>query len=188
MQISKTNSITLGGSVKAMKNLRVLVLCAIFVAMSIVLGKFLSFTAGPFRFSFENLSIIMSGVMFGPFAGLMVGLCADIVGCIAYGYTICPLITLGACCVGFFSGLSSTLLFKNNKIMNVAFATAFAHIIGSMAVKSYALHTLYGTPMKTLLLRIPLYIVIGLFEGTIIYFVTTNKALSSQLDRIYKKL
>ena len=188
MQISNQKTMSIGGSMRVLSNVRVLILCAVFVAMSIIFGKFLSFTAGPFRFSFENLSIIMSGVMFGPFAGLAVGLCADIIGCIAYGYTICPQITLGACCIGFCSGLSSMFLFKKNKTINIAFAVALAHIIGSMIVKSWALHSLYETPYKALLWRIPLYIIIGSAEFVIIAGIMKNKALSSHLERIYNKI
>lgn len=188
MQLSNQKTMSMVGSVRVLRNVRVLILCAVFVAISIILGKFVSITAGPFRFSFENLSIIMSGIMFGPFAGLAVGLCADLIGCIAYGYIICPQITLGACCIGFFSGLSSMFLLRSNKTLNIAFSVALAHIIGSMLVKSYALHSLMHTPYKALLWRIPLYLIIGTIEFIIILAIMKNKAFSSHLDRIYSKL
>ena len=72
-----------------------LVVCALFAAMSIVLGKFLSIKIGDnIRISFENLSLIMSGIFFGPLVGLVTAAVADIVGCILYGYAINPIISV----------------------------------------------------------------------------------------------
>ena len=52
-------------------SLRVMVLCSVFVAISIVCGKYLAFNVGDFiRFSFENLPIIFAGMAFGYIAGL----------------------------------------------------------------------------------------------------------------------
>ena len=70
-----------------------MIMMALFIALSIVLGKQLSFTAGPFRISFENLTVLMAGIFFGPLAGLTVGACADLFGCLLVGYAINPIIT-----------------------------------------------------------------------------------------------
>ena len=61
--------------------LRVTVALSLMVAISIVCGKYLAFSVGEFlRFSFENLPIILSGILFGPAAGALVGIVADLVG------------------------------------------------------------------------------------------------------------
>ena len=162
MLLSKETKSQAIGSVRFFGNTRVLILSALFIAASIVLGKYLSFTVGTIR---------MAGIMFGPLIGLAVGVGADIIGCLMVGYTISPIITLGAGCVGFFSGLFSMFLFKKNKTLNIAFAVAAAHIIGSMIVKSYGLHVYYGSPLKVLLLRVPLYLAIGTIEFIIISLI-----------------
>ena len=53
-----------------------------------------------------------------------------------------------------------------------------------MLIKSYGLHTLYGTPMEALLWRIPTYLVIASFEFAVILLLTRNKAFSRELDKI----
>ena len=66
------------GTRSSFGSIQVLIMMALFIALSIVLGKQLSFTAGPFRISFENLTVLMAGIFFGPLAGLTVGACADL--------------------------------------------------------------------------------------------------------------
>ena len=61
------------GTRSSFGSIQVLIMMALFIALSIVLGKQLSFTAGPFRISFENLTVLMAGIFFGPLAGLTVG-------------------------------------------------------------------------------------------------------------------
>ena len=84
------------GTRSSFGSIQVLIMMALFIALSIVLGKQLSFTAGPFRISFENLTVLMAGIFFGPLAGLTVGACADLIGCLLVGYAINPIITAGA--------------------------------------------------------------------------------------------
>ena len=68
-----------------------LVVCAFLVALSIVCGKFLAIPVGEIlRFSFENLPILFAGLAFGPVAGALVGVCADLLGCVLRGYAINP--------------------------------------------------------------------------------------------------
>ena len=83
----------------SMKDVRVLTIMAMLAALSIIFGKVLAFTAGPFRVSFENLPILMAGMFLGAPAGFLVGIIADIIGCLIVGYSINPIITLGAGCI-----------------------------------------------------------------------------------------
>ncbi len=69
---------------------------------------------GPIRISFENLTILMAGIMFGPLVGMTVGICADVIGCIIVGYAINPLVTLGAASIGLISGSIYFYMFKDN--------------------------------------------------------------------------
>ena len=60
-----------------------LTLAAMLVAMSVVIGifckTFLNFAGGLVRITFENLPIILSGILFGPIVGGLVGAASDLV-------------------------------------------------------------------------------------------------------------
>jgi ECF transporter S component (folate family) len=80
---------------------------AMLIGISVVVGalcrEYLTF--GVFvRITFENLPIILCGVLFGPVYGLCAGLCTDLVSSVATAQDINPIITLGAASVGFVSG------------------------------------------------------------------------------------
>lgn len=179
---------TVSGSIRLFGSIRVMVCSALFIAMSIVLGKFLAINVGSsIRISFENLPVLMAGIFFGPFVGGAVGAGADIIGSIMKGYSINPIITLGAASIGIVSGMVSMKFFKDSKLYNTAAAVMSAHAVGSMLIKSMGLYIYYGTPIQVLLLRIPLYICIGALEFYIIYLLLKNKAFSTQLERMCNK-
>ena len=104
------------------------------VAISILMGKYLAIRGGDvMRFSLENTPIILSGMAFGPTAGALVGLVADLVGCIMVGYTINPLVALGAASIGLISGFVPRILAKAsvNGKLQLAITVAIAHLVGS---------------------------------------------------------
>lgn len=169
---------------KLFKNLKVLICSALFIALSIILGKYLAFTFGAFRISFENLTVLMAGIFFGPLAGLAVGVGADIIGCILVGYSINPIITLGAALIGVTSGIISHYVKIDNLTLKLALSVGAAHVIGSMIVKSIGLHVYYKFTFPVLILRVPLYIVIGFLEFYIIRFLIKNKSFSRELERM----
>jgi ECF transporter S component (folate family) len=166
------------------KNTQTMVMLALFTALSIVFGKQLSITLGAFRISFENLPILMAGIFIGPVAGIFVGACADIVGCILFGININPIITLGGISIGFVSGMIYHSNIIENTKLKLVLSVAAAHIIGSMLIKSVGLYVYYHYAVSLLLLRIPLYMVIGFAEMSIIYSLAENRAFQHQLSKI----
>jgi len=188
MNSDKKDTMTISQNKKNV-NAGKIVILGLLTAMSIVLGKMLAFNIGiNIRISFENLPILMAGIFFGPVSGVAVGLCADIIGCIIAGYAINPLITLGGMAIGLLSGLVSQRILKSDSGFIPYFLSVFsAHAVGSMLIKSIGLHVYYGTPLKVLVFRIPLYIGIGILETYIIYLLRKNKAFSEQLERMCKK-
>lgn len=168
---------------------RMVVMSGLLIAMSIVFGKFLAFNIGTsLRISFENLPILMSGIFFGPVVGGVVGLGADLVGCIMAGYAINPVITLGAFSIGLLSGLVSHCVFrKNHKLPAVACSVGIAHVVGSMLIKSVGMYLYYHTPLEVLSLRVPIYIVTGIIETYIIFLLLKNKAFAVQVERMCRK-
>ena len=157
------------GTRSSFGSIQVLIMMALFIALSIVLGKQLS---------------LMAGIFFGPLAGLTVGACADLIGCLLVGYAINPIITAGAASVGFISGLVYKNCFRTKPKLRLAASVGAAHVIGSMILKSIGLRIYFGYPLQMVALRVPLYIVIGCAEGYIIYLLLRNKAFGRQLERM----
>ncbi len=166
---------------------RILCAAALLAALSIVLGKYMSISTPIFRFSFENLPLLMAGIFFGPVIGGVVGVVADLVGCVLVGYTINPIITAGAFLIGLLSGLVARIATRRGRPLTVTalcLAVGVAHIIGSMLVKSIGMVVYYDTPMETILWRAPLYVVIGTLEGTVLLLLVRNKVFMGQLSHL----
>ena len=155
--------------------------CALLVAATVVIGyickMFLTF--GAVRVTFENLPIMISGIFFGPLAGFMTGITADLVSTAVSQYGIGginPIITLGAGAVGFVSGLIS---YKRKEVRPKTYiitcAVYLSHIIGNMIIKSVGLMVYFGYTLPAVLPRIPLYFVIGTIELIIIYILCRSK-------------
>ena len=171
----------------SMKDVRVLTIMAMLAALSIIFGKVLAFTAGPFRVSFENLPILMAGMFLGAPAGFLVGIIADIIGCLIVGYSINPIITLGAGCIGLLAGLVYRLLKEKPLPVRVYSAVMTAHVIASMIIKSAGLMLYYHYTLAGVAPRVPLYIGIGIAESTIILLMLKNKDFAAQVERLNQK-
>ncbi len=178
--MKKENKIKLFGSVKTL--CAAAILCALTTIIAFICKNF---TIGPFlRITFENLPIIFSGYVFGPFVGLAVGLCADLISAlVVYGGGWLPGITLGAGCVGLFAGLISKLLPCKNYFLHLGLSVFIPHIIGNMIIKSVTFMISYGTPIVQLLLRIPLYIIIAVIEYFLLLVITRNTTIKRMISK-----
>ncbi len=168
-------------------NPRILCVSALLIALSIVLGKYLAISTPVFRFSLENLPILMAGIFFGPVIGGLVGGVADIIGCLQVGYTINPLITLGGVLVGVLSGTIALCFSRKDRglsVPTIIAAVAAAHIVGSMIVKTWGLAWFTDVPFETLLWRVPLYIVTGALEGAVLVLLCRNKLFMGEMERL----
>ena len=165
---------------------QVVAVSALFCALSIVFGKYLAISVGPvLRFSFENLPILMSGVLFGPAAGLCVGVVADLLGCVLVGYTINPIITLGAASIGLLSGLLYRLFSRLPLFLRLLFSVILSHVIGSVLIKTWGLSAFYDMPFYLLLLwRLLNYAIVGAAECAIFYYLMRHKAVKTQIERL----
>ena len=148
-------------------NVKALTLAAMLVAMSAVIGIFcknyLSFGGGLFRVTFENIPIILSGILFGPAVGGIVGVASDLVSYLFSDQIYPPnlIVTAGACLVGVCAGAVSRYVVKKPGTWQIVASGAVAHIVGSMIVKPIGLYQYYG---MLVLWRIPLYLVIAPLE------------------------
>ena len=168
---------------KERNNLQRIAVVGIFSALSIILGKLFAFNIGElFRVSLENLPIIFIGIALGPIFGAVVGAVADLVGCLMVGYTINPVITLGAVAIGGISGIISRLTKNISTGKRVFLSVLSAHIFGSVIIKSIGLSWFYGTDFWTLIpYRALNYVLIIALEYTIIYILMKNKGILSSV-------
>ena len=167
-------------------NLQLLAVSAFLAALSIVCGKYLAFSVGNvLRFSFENLPILLAGMMFGPIVGMTVGVVADLVGCVMVAYPINPIVTLGAACIGLLSGI----LFRFTKRLPILWQTCITviltHLVASVVVKTYGLSQYYDMPFHILLLwRLLNYAIVGIAEWLLLYTVLKNRALRRRFEAL----
>ncbi len=165
---------------------RVLVTLSALSAIGIILGKFLAFNVTDFmRFSLENITIIFSGIVFGPLLGCAVGAVQDLVGCLAVGYTINPLITIGCALVGSVSGTVYSHTKKLSLPLRILLSVMTAHLLGSVAMKSVGLSVFYDLPLvATLLWRTLNYIIVGSVEVILLCTLLKSKQLLAQINKI----
>ncbi len=166
-------------------SLKVMACAAILAGMSIVLGKYLAFNLTPsIRISFENLPVIISGVFFGPIVGAAVGAVADILGCVMVGYTINPIITAGAACIGLISGIIP-LIFKKKNTACVILSVSLSHLLGSVVIKTVGLSVFYSLPLvETGLWRLLTYTAVGAAECVVICLLCKSSAFTRQIENM----
>jgi ECF transporter S component (folate family) len=169
--------------------LKKLVLAAMFVAMSVVIGIFcksvLNFGAGLFRVTFENFPIILSGITFGPFIGAATGILSDLVSYLLSGQTYPPnlIVTLGAAMIGFISGLVRKFAIKKHSNAQIILAGSLSHLVGSMIIKPIGLFQFYSWAV---LWRIPLYLIIAPIEILILCLLFKNGVFRRTLKEFDK--
>ena len=155
-------------------------------AIGIILGKYLAFNLTEFmRFSLENTTVIFTGIVFGPFYGAALGALQDVVGCIAVGYTVNPIITLGSAAVGLVSGLIYRASKRLYAPVSIALTVFAAHAVGSVIIKSFGLAVFYALPYGvTVLWRILNYAIVGAVEVFVLYILLKSKPLLTQINKI----
>ncbi len=159
--------------------------CAFLSSLSIVLGKYLAINLGEtIRISFENLPIIFAGIFFGPIAGGIVGVVSDLTGCILVGYTINPIITLGAFSIGVLSGIFGKG-FSGGHIFSIPVSVIASHLMGSVFIKTVGLYVYFSMPfLPTLFWRFLTYIFISFAESAILILLSKSQALIKEIKRI----
>ena len=169
-----------GGAVKIPVTLSVL------SAIGIILGKFLAFNVTEFmRFSLENITIIFAGIVFGPALGAAVGAVQDLVGCLAVGYAINPIITLGCASIGAISGVVFAAFKKLGTAFRISLSVFFSHLVGSVIIKSLGLSIFYSLPFfATAAWRVLNYVIVGTTEVILLCLLLKSKQLLAQINKI----
>ena len=170
-------------------NLKCLTTAAMLTAISVVIGvfckNFLNFGNGQFRITFENLPVILSGILFGPAVGGVVGISSDLVSYLLSSQNYPPnlIVTLGAFSIGFISGFVSHHVVKKQGTLQVVVSAIPAHIIGSMIIKSIGLYQFYHAAV---LWRIPIYLLIAPLEIVMLCLLYRNPSFQKIVKSIKK--
>jgi ECF transporter S component (folate family) len=111
-----------------------------FIATAFVL-RLLAFTTLEYRFTFDDIAIMASGIFFGPWVGLLVGLSTDVLYSLYMGFPI-GLFTVASMSWGLIAGL---LLYQNNsKIYRFSLAIVMTSIV-AFGITTLALFQLFNT-------------------------------------------
>ena len=169
-------------------NLRVLCFAAMLAAMSVVLAYLakLIFGLAPFRITFENFPIIFGGISFGPFVGAMIAAVADLCSCLLSGQAPNPLIMVGSISIGILSGVLGGYLIRGRRLLCLFSIELITQLIGSIVIKSLALHIYFGYAWLTLLPRVPVYLGIIVAEAYLLLTIFKSKQLRVLTERIRK--
>ena len=169
------------------KQINKITLAAMLTAMSVVIGmfckNFLNFGGGLFRITFENLPIIMSGILLGPLVGAGVGIASDMISYLLSAQVYPPnlIVTLGAAVVGFSSGAVARYLVRKRGYPQIIISGGIAHILGSMIIKPIGLFAFYSWAV---IWRIPLYFIIAPLEIWVICMLYKNATFRRLVDKI----
>jgi riboflavin transporter len=175
---------------KVMFGTKTIVTLALLVALSIVLTRILAVNAGPYRLSIGSMPIVLSGLLFGPIAGAMVGFVADFLGASLMGTAAyMPALMVTPILMGFLPGILRLIL-KNRNQINVAkligvtentfsvsipkllIVTAPSYILGSMLYTTYILSGMYNTPFMALFpMRVLIYVGTMLLDTLLIFLL-----------------
>ncbi len=171
---------------KSTARIKRLTLCAMLIAISVVIGIICKvyLTFGSIRITFENYGILLVAYIFGPIYGLAAGLLTDLISSFITGQAFNPVICLGAGAVGAVCGLLSVALKKANGNLRLFLSVMLAHAVGNMLIKSLGLHYYFGFATEIVLLRVPVYLIIGICEVLLLKITLTNKEINKGLEAL----
>ena len=153
-------------------NTHTLASLALLSALEVVLARFIVPMPDPtMRFSIEAVPIIIAGFLYGPWAGLLVGLVGDAVGTLFSGYGYNPLFAVPPAMIGLCAGLLRPLLYPKVSYLRILAAFLPAVALGSVLWQSYWLSFFYGsrTFLGFLGLRAVQFAVTSLVNAAVIF-------------------
>ena len=150
------------------------------IAVSIILSRLLGFyLTESLRVSFEYFPVILSGIIFGPLAGAVVGGLSDFLGSALFsGAGFFPPLMVGPILAGFLAGVVAKYIFVNklDRWWKYIVLVVSVELLSNLLWGSFALSLLYGSPfLPYLAMRAPIKIVIAIADAHLVYAV--HKAL-----------
>ena len=139
-----------------------LVLMAMFVAVQIILSRFLSINLWNLKIGFSFIPIVLAGILLGPLSAGFATLFP--IGAFFPGFSLTSFIT--AFGYGFF-------LHKNQSMKNIVAAVLFSEIVGTIFLNTLWISILYGAPFVAVLIpRLAQAAGMGVVEVLCICFMT----------------
>ena len=152
---------TFAEAAAVLKKPKTLAICAMLAALSVVFARLIVPMPNAFtRFSIEAVPIVISGILFGPIAGGVVGFVADLVGCLFSGYGYNPIFCIPPILYGVLPGLLRFIMARKTDPLRIALIYLSPVVIGSILYQSIALSLVYNSK--------------GSFSASIVYFLTTR--------------
>ena len=123
---------------------KALACCALLAALSVVLARLIiPMPDSSTRFSIEAVPIFLAGMLFGPFAGGLVGFSADAVGTLFSGFGFNPLFCVPPILYGVFGGVFRRYLGKKLTLVRLFLALLPPVVFGSILYQSFTLAYVY---------------------------------------------
>lgn len=158
---------------------RNLVCMAMLAALSVILARLIiPMPAADVRYSIEAVPMAIAGILFGPFAGGIVGFVADLVGCLFSGYGWNPLFAIPPILYGVVPGLLRFMIAKEEKpnFVKILVMILIPAIFGSILWQSLPLSLYYGVKSGKgywvyVLTRIPQFAVTAPIDSIVIWLL-----------------
>ena len=183
--MKKAKNQTFKKDIKVFKDPKSLCVAALLAACAFAIAYICkSFTFTPsLRLTFENLPLIISGYIFGPFIGLLTGLTSDLVSTAStYGLgALNPILTIGSAMVGLLSGLISHYIYTKKSNAQIIICVFASHIISNMIIKTIGLWMIFNRAPIEIALRALLYTGIGIVESFILIRLMKSKGIRKAL-------
>ena len=122
---------------------------ALFIALEIILSRFLSFNVWNMKIGFNFIPVVIAAIILGPVAGGIVAAAGDFLGAILFPIgAYFPGFTLTAFLTGVVWGI---FLHKKRTNKRLFFAVLINQLVLSLLLNSIWISILYGTPFLPLL-------------------------------------
>lgn len=129
---------------KMIMTTKTLAICALLTALSVVLARLFGLMPEESsRYSIEAVPIFLSGMLFGPVAGAMVGFSADFIGCLFSPFGFNPIFCVPPILYGVFGGLFRGFLGRKLSPVRLFLSFAPPVILGSVLYQSFTLAYVY---------------------------------------------
>ena len=166
--------------------LKRLTTAAMLAALSAVIGilckNFFTFNIY-YRVTFENMPVILSGIMFGPVIGAAVGVAADAISCLSStNPNLNPIISLGAASVGAVAGFVPYIIKRKGKAQT-ALAVGLAHLVGQVGIKSVGKMVYFAMPWQGIFIGLLISVFVGAFEFWVISWLRSSRGVGRYLER-----
>lgn len=175
-------------SKNAHRHVITLVVCGLLTALGVILGGLLSIPAVPFgsyslKIGFGVLPVILSGVLFGPAYGGIVGALTDLIQALLFPKgAYMPWFTV----VGIFRFGARPVFMKKQKptFVRLLAAVAAGQLFGSVFLNTLLLVELYGSPWQLIWVRLANQAVMIPLYAALLYAVCKLLARHKVLDKL----